>query len=105
MQSIYILDAQPVVQKFFKPHTQDFILFLDDSVSCPVSDNPHRTNKGHVSISAVCFDCQSFKGFFSDKDKKSIFCEGFFELLNAHTPSVRDYLENIEQPEENFWVT
>ena len=106
MQNIHVLEAQNIVQKFYKPNSNDFILFLDDGVTCPAADNPFVTDKGHVPISAICFDCKSFKGFFkSDDDRKSIFCEGTFEIAVELAPSVRDYLEPIEQVSELFWET
>ena len=105
MQPILVLEVQNIVQKFFKPDSEDFILFLDDGVTCP-STNPFATDKGHVPVSAICFDCKSFKGFFrSDDDHKSIFCKGKFEIAVGLTPSVRDYLDPIEQEPESFWNT
>ena len=103
MLTIHVLEVQPIDQKFLKPNSDDFILFLDDSVSCPSANNPLSTDKGHVSVSAVCFDCPSFKGFFTDCNQKSIFCEGSFDPVNIHTPVLRNYLEQVEQPVDSFW--
>lgn len=104
MQNIHVLDVKPVVQKFFKPNSNDFVFFLDDSVTCPAKNNPFMTDKGNVAVSLICFDCKSFKGFYqSDDGQKSMFCEGEFEIVNAITPNIRDFLEPIEQEEQLFW--
>ena len=104
MLNVHVLDVQPIVQKFFKPLCEDFILFLDDGVTCPRNDNPFATDKGHVSVSTTCFDCKSFKGFFQPDDgSKRMFCEGSFELVVNISPSVRDFLEPVEQAPELFW--
>lgn len=105
MQHIHVLETQNMVQKFFKPASDDFIFFLDDGVTCPASNNPFVTDQGHVLVSAICFDCKSFKGFFrGDNNQKSIFCEGSFELVVDKAPSIRDYLEPVEQTPEVFWA-
>lgn len=104
MQQIHILDVKPIVQKLFKPNSEDFILFLDDSVPCPAQNNPFKTDKGNVPLSLVCYDCKSFKGFCElDGNQKNLFCEGKFEIVIDKAPSVRDYLEPIEQAPELFW--
>lgn len=108
MQSIHLLEVKPIVQKFFRPNSNDFILFLDDGVICPSissTPRPYVTDKGHIPVSAVCFDCKSFKGFFTDHDdQKSIFCEGIFETISPDmTPNLRDCLEPVEQEIEDFW--
>lgn len=103
MQSIHVLEVKPIVQKFFRPNSDDFILFLDDGVICP-SSNPYVTDKGNIPVSAICFDCKSFKGFFTKEDQKSVFCEGVFETFTPGvTPSLRDCLEPIELEVEDFW--
>ena len=104
MQQIHFLDVKPIVQKFFKPNSEDFTMFLDDSVPCPAKNNPFKTNNGNVPVSLVCFDCKSFKGFCKlDDNQKNLFCEGKFEIVVDKKPSVRDYLEPIEQESELFW--
>lgn len=104
MQSIHVLEVKPIVQKFFRPNSDDFILFLDDGVICPSSSNPFVTDKGHIPVSAICFDCKSFKGFFNSNNSKSVFCEGVFETFTPGiTPSLRDCLEPVEQEVETFW--
>lgn len=104
MQSIHVLEVQPIVQKFFRPNSTDYILFLDDGVKCPASSNPFVTDKGNIPVSAICFDCRSFKGFFSDNDQKSVFCEGILDLQAPDTnPGLKDCLEPIEQNLESFW--
>ena len=105
MQSIHVLEVSPIVQKFFRPHSDDFILFLDDGVVCPsYSTNPFVTDKGHIPVSAICFDCQSFKGYFTESDQKRIFCRGIFETIGLNlVPSLRDCLEPIEQEIDTFW--
>jgi hypothetical protein len=104
MKNLHILETKKIVQKFFRPASDEFTLFLDDSVGCPSKNNFYKTNQGNVSISAICYDCASFKGNFNLDNQNFVFCQGDFNPIFQEIIGLKDYLEPIEQSIEEFWI-
>ena len=87
--------TQVIVQKFFKPNSDHFILFKDEGISCPDKENVYRTNFGRVSISVVCYDCKSFAGWNLTDER--IFCLGKADFAEEEELSVKDFLDLNEE--------
>lgn len=93
MNSYYHLKTGKITQKFFKPDNQnESIIFEDVSVKCP-TENQYSSDKGQISISAVCFDCQSLMEY--EEKMKVLTCKGNPVFIENVT-SIKDYLELVE---------
>ena len=92
-QVIYILPTETLSQKFYKPDMQhEFTIFNDRGVYCP-KNNPYKTNKGRISVTAVCYDCESFVEWVSLNE--AIFCSGN-PKINIGNNYLKEYLDPIE---------
>ena len=93
--SLYFLPAERIAQKFFKPDSEnEFIIYEDKGVYCP-QNNPYKTNKGRISVTAVCYDCESFIEWISVYD--AVVCKGR-PKINIKTDDLKEYLEPVEVP-------
>ena len=92
---IYFLPAEIMAQRFYKPDSyKDFVIYNDKGVFCP-NKNPYKTNKGRISVTAVCYDCESFIEWVSIYD--AVICKGK-PVLKSKTVDLKEFLDPVEVP-------